>query len=436
MINKQIVVLGAGPAGAAVALGLKRLGYAVCVISEWRRFAALEGVSRRVLEGLRQAGLQQALASACAASPRQVRWNGETHAPNLEYLLDRPAFDAAIRQDLLAAGVELIEARVRELSSTAEGHRLQLDSTSGPLICHADFLVEARGRQAPLSGKGLRGQETLSLLNAWQEEPGPARSAVQSLADGWAWMARLSDGRCFWQLTLDVASADLPEKSRLAEFCAAQRAQSALVRELFGPAALQPAELHARSSTATLCLQTSGANWLRVGDAAMAVDPLSGNGIFQSLSSALQAPAVINTLLRKPERAGLARHFHQQRVEQLFLRFARIGRDFYAMEQQWAERPFWQSRRNWPDELPLHQPADYASLRVARAPVIKGELIDEAEVVITADQPLGIWHLHGIELAPIVRALQSAPLAEVLAPLALAQQRMVYGWLRAQGYRP
>ncbi|ETU80182.1 hypothetical protein Q095_00635 [Pseudomonas aeruginosa PS50] len=434
-MHKQIIVLGAGPAGAAVALGLKRLGYAVCVISEWRRFTALEGVSQRVLEGLRQAGLQQALASACAASPRQVRWNGETLAPNIEHLLDRPAFDAALRQDLLAAGVELLEARVRELSSTAAGHRLQLDGANGSQSCHADFLVEARGRPAPFSGKGLRGQETLSLLNHWQEQPGPARSAVESLADGWAWMARLGDGRCFWQLTLDVASADLPEKSRLAEFCAVQRAQSSLVRELFGAPALQPTALHARSSTATLCQQTCGDNWLRVGDAAMAVDPLSGNGIFQSLSSSLQAPAVINTLLQKPERAALARQFHQQRVEQLFLRFARIGRDFYAMEQQWATRPFWQGRRSWPDDLPMHQAADYASLRVARAPVINGDLIDEVEVVITADQPLGIWHLQGIALAPIVLALQSAPLSEVLAPLAEGQQRMVYGWLRNQGYR-
>ena len=61
---KSIVVLGAGPAGAAVALGLKRLGYSVSVVSEWRRFAALEGVSQRVLEALRGAGLNRALAVA------------------------------------------------------------------------------------------------------------------------------------------------------------------------------------------------------------------------------------------------------------------------------------------------------------------------------------------------------------------------------------
>jgi len=42
------------------------------------------------------------------------------------------------------------------------------------------------------------------------------------------------------------------------------------------------------------------------------VDPLSGNGIFQSLSSALVAPAVINTLLRQPDSADLARRFYQR----------------------------------------------------------------------------------------------------------------------------
>src|SRR5690606_28767317 len=115
----EIVVLGAGPAGAAVALGLKRLGYAVRVVSEWRRFAAVEGVSQRVLDGLRQAGLQRALACAAAPSPRRVLWNGDGQSINQECLLDRPRFDAAIREDLREAGIETLEARVLKVESTA-----------------------------------------------------------------------------------------------------------------------------------------------------------------------------------------------------------------------------------------------------------------------------------------------------------------------------
>ena len=431
MSEPRILVLGAGPAGAAVAVGLQRLGYAVRVVSDWRRFAALEGVSQRVLDGLRQAGLHRALACATLASPRRVQWSGEQQRLNQEFLIDRGAFDAALREDLREAGVELLAARVRAVESGVDGNRVQLESGE---TLHCEFLVEARGRQAPLAGRRQRGPETLSLLSQWQQAPGPAESAVQSLADGWAWMARLADGRCYWQITRDAAG--LPPRAQLPAWCAHRRAESALVRELFGVAALQPASLHARSSTAILFAESAGANWLRVGDAAMAVDPLSGNGIFQSLSSALQAPAVINTLLRHPERSALARRFHQQRVAQLFLRFARIGRDFYALERRWLGQPFWHARSRWPDVEPIHVPADATQVRVVSAPVLRGDSIEEAEVVITTDQPLGIWHLQGIELAPVVRALQAGTtLDHVLEPLPASQRAMLRGWLTAQGYQ-
>ncbi|NBA94981.1 NAD(P)/FAD-dependent oxidoreductase [Pseudomonas sp. R5(2019)] len=428
----QIVVLGAGPAGATVAIGLRRLGYRVVVVSEWRRFAALEGVSRRVLEGLQAAGLHRAMATAAAPIQRRVHWNGEQPAPNVEFLLDRPRFDQGLREDVRGAGVELIEGRVLNVSE-------QWVEIDGAEPVRADFIVEARGRQAPQNsrtGKARRGPETLSLLNRWQGVPGGPASAIESLPDGWAWMARHADGSCYWQLTVDVASAQLPEKNQLLEFCRQRRRQSALVHDLFGDTEETGLELHARSSTAILAQPVCGERWLRVGDAAMAVDPLSGNGIFQSLSSALQAPAVINTLLQKPERAALARQFHQQRVEQLFWRFARTGRDFYALEQQWGEQPFWQARSHWPDAQVAHAAPDFSALKVVKAPVLRDGWIDAAQVVITPDQPLGIWHLQGVELAPLVQRLKREPAQQVLAHLNLEQQRNVRSWLLSQGYRP
>jgi flavin-dependent dehydrogenase len=429
-----IVILGAGPAGAAVALGLQRLGYAVTLVSEWRRFAALEGVSLRVLEALRGAGLHQALSEAALPSQRQVNWNGQQHAQNVEFLLDRPTFDRGLREDLRLAGVELVEGRVLSVQSAASGHRIEID---GRQALAADFLVEARGRQAPALGKGLRGPETVSLLNRWQGAPGNTASAVESLVDGWAWMARRADGQCYWQWTVDVASAGLPGKAQLLDYCRQRRQDSAVARAFFGDGPEADLQLHARSSTAILSPQVCGDNAIRVGDAAMAVDPLSGNGIFQSLSSALQAPAVINTLLCKPERAALARRFHQQRVEQLFLRFARIGRDFYADEVRWSDQPFWQARRRWPDAEIAHAEPDFNALRIERAPVLCDGFVDEADVVITADQPLGIWHVQGVELAPLVRRLmRREPAEQVLAGLTVEQGRMVRSWLLAQGFKP
>ncbi|OMQ29654.1 NAD(P)/FAD-dependent oxidoreductase [Pseudomonas putida] len=429
----MIVILGAGPAGSAVALGLRRLGYAVTLVSEWRRFAALEGVSVRVLEAMRGAGLHQALADATLPSQRQVHWNGQQHAQNVEFLLDRPTFDRGLREDLRAAGVTLIEGRVLGVQSSSGGHQVQIE---GREVLTADFLVEARGRQAPALGKGLRGPETVSLLNRWQGTPGITASAVESLEDGWAWMARRDDGQCYWQWTVDVASVGLPGKAQLLEYCRQRRRASAVAQAFFAGEVEADLQLHARSSTAILSPQVCADKWIRVGDAAMAVDPLSGNGVFQSLSSALQASAVINTLLRKPERAALAQRFHQQRVEQLFLRFARIGRDFYADEQRWLEQPFWQARRQWPDAEVAHAEADFSALRIERAPVLRDGFVDEAEVVITADQPLGIWHVQGVELAPLVRRLRSEPAEKALGGLTVEQGRMVRSWLLGQGYKP
>ncbi|WP_372740964.1 NAD(P)/FAD-dependent oxidoreductase [Neptunomonas sp.] len=437
----SIVILGAGPAGGAVALGLKKLGYTnIRIVGEARLFCAMEGVSERVVDGLRGAGFSYALEQLPPASARFVTWNGVTSQANTERLIDRAAFDAAILMDLGMQGIHVIQGRAGKLVTTATGHKVTVDSSGKNIQLDADFLVEARGRAAPAAKlKRLRGAETVSILQYWDGEPGERQSAVQSFEEGWAWMAADEKGRRYLQLTFDVVASKLPEKARLAEFCieklkTLQQAQPYLAN------AASTGEMHARTSTPILCQEAVGDNWIRVGDAAMAVDPLSGNGIFQALSSSLQAPAVINTLLREPEKALLAQRFHQLRVTELFFRFARIGRDFYAMEEQWADQAFWKTRAQWPDNQPMHQQPDIRKLLVKTLPVVNQGLIEAVDVVTSPDQPLGVWHLNGVPLAPIVLAYQSSPdefavIQEQCIAMQLneLQQRQVLQWLMAQG---
>ncbi|MFT0212314.1 tryptophan 7-halogenase [Pseudomonas sp. F1_0610] len=422
---QHIVVLGAGPAGAVCALGLHKLGYLVTVVSSKRSFAALEGVSQRVLHAFQQAGLDLALATVNQSCARHVIWNGQESAQNHEFLLDRPVFDQAIIAQLKQAGIPVIEKSAVQVQAVSAGFSVQLKDGQA---LHADFLVEARGRQAPASGKGLRGPETISLLNRWQATQGEAKTAVTSLPDGWSWMAQLPDGRCYWQITLDVASANLPNKDQLLDYCNQRRKACILSQQFFAQSPRQGIDLHARSSTSTLSQIAVGDNWIRIGDAAMAVDPLSGNGAFQSLSSALQAPAVIHTLLSKPEHKKLAQSFHQSRIENLFMRFARLGRDFYAQEQQWQSNPFWQKRSTWPDNQPMHLVTRLEQLQIATRPVLQSNLIVAKEVVITPDQPLGIWHLEGIELAGFVQQIKRQGLAQALRNYEPQQQKILQHW--------
>jgi hypothetical protein len=238
------------------------------------------------------------------------------------------------------------------------------------------------------------------------------------------------------QLTVDPSAITLPPRAQLGAFVREQLAAvEAALPFLDSPAA----EVHAlaRTSGAVLAPEVCGDTWLRVGDAAMAADPLSGNGIFQSLSSALQAPMVVHTLLNHPADAPHAQRFHTERVQGLFQRFARIGRDFYAQEARWAGEPFWAVRRAWPDALPAHGAEGDAPPHIEQRPVVDRDRIRLAEVLVTTEQPLGIWHVDGVEVAPLWRAAQAAPGHEVeaLAPLLGGSQVRAQGalrWLRAQ----
>ena len=127
MSSKRIVVLGAGPAGVAVAIGLRRAGEDVVLVGEPRRFAAVEGVSARVLGALHKAGFTRA--SRCFALPTQrcVTWDGTQSRANRESLVDRQAFDRAALEDARAAGVRVASGRILSCVSAVSGYHVEID---------------------------------------------------------------------------------------------------------------------------------------------------------------------------------------------------------------------------------------------------------------------------------------------------------------------
>lgn len=426
-MKPTLLVTGAGPAGVTAAVGLHRLGFPVLLVSRPRRFAAIEGVSARVLQALEQQGFTHALAAVNPPGVRTVNWHAEQHAQNQEWLVDRRRFDAALWQDAKAAGVPVLEAGVLRVVAQGEGWQANLDNGQ---VLHADFWLEARGRSAPSGQGSARGPETISILNRWPVPPGTSATFIYSHALGWVWAARLANGWGYWQYTLGGQQGGMPSKQELPAFCRRQHQHCLALAHLFPKGVPHEFDLHVRAGTSILQMQVCGPNWLRVGDAAAAVDSLSGNGIFLALSSALQAPAVVNTLLNKPQHAALASAFHTQRIEHLFYRFARMGREFYSEETRFAATPFWQQRQQWPDTQESHSSAP-ATAELCKRSVIDGHYIVEREVVVTADQPLGVWHIDGVALAPLIRRrMQHEPWQQILAAYPAQTQARLATWLQ------
>jgi len=441
--NLQILVLGGGPAGAATAIGLSQLGYAVRLISSARTFAACEGISVRTLAGLRNAGCQQAAASVAPPSPRVASWNGSTNQHNVEQLVYRPDFDVALLSDMQDSGVDIVSGVVQSIDELEQGWRISVvEGNQRQTAFEGDFLVEARGRSAPLKAKNkVRGPETVSLLQRWQlpEVTQQARSMALSFRHGWAWLAQFGN-QLYTQITVAATDPRLPKKAGLKEFLLAELDSLPATRS-WVEGAVATADPMARSSTSILGGELVKQRYLRVGDAALAVDPLSGNGIFQALSSGLVAPAVINTLIHYPQRIPLAAEFYQQRCQQAFLRFARIGRDFYAQEQRWVDEPFWQERNRWPDLKSAHGDDDSSGIQVLERPVVMNNEILSKPVVVMPSQPLGVWQVAGIEIAPVFEWLRENPsgnIEQIRELLETSQQyeaqqiTALIGWMRDQ----
>jgi flavin-dependent dehydrogenase len=436
--HSEIAVLGAGPAGAAAALGLAALGYAVVVIApgarERRRH---ESFSARSVAALRGLGLDASLAAVGSPGERVVRWAGEERVLPGEALVERAAFDAGLLADLERRGVRILRSEVASVAEEGVGVRVTL--RSGETL-EARFAVEARGRAAPGNGARERGPETVCVLQHWRRgKTGPAaasRVAIASLGSGWCWLADDGGGEVSVQLALDAA--DAPTRDGLGDALARALRSDPWCDAWLGDAT-PPVEPTARAATAVISGACVSRATLRVGDAALAVDPLSGNGVFQALSSALVAPAVVNTLLQRPERAELARAFYAERTRDVFTRFARVSRDFYALGAAHHGGAFWRARAAWPDAKPAHTGASNApgQLTITRRPVVLDGWIEEREVVLTTERPLGVWQVAGVEVAPLVRGLSMAkearaPTGDALAAVPEPARAAVAAWLRAQ----
>lgn len=403
----DIAIAGGGPAGCAASIGLARLGYRVALINRPRRQQAFEGFSQRTLEGLKAAGCTRALTVIGAEVRRQTSWAGVAAEANTEFLVARDAFDAALIADASETGVAVIAGRVDKVSGDAGQWQLHgTDMRSQKLTVKATFFVEARGRAAPATGT-RRGPPTTALCRLWTvPNSAPAMTAVAPFRGGWAWFAASGDSQAILQLMVGSDRGRLPSRDLLTEHYMTLLQTIAECSDWLA-GAQATSRTFARGATPIAASPVLGGNWLRVGDAAFAIDPLSGHGVFVALGGALAAVPVINTLIRRPDDAAAAYRLYTERAEEEFLRCCRIGRDFYRQERRWPQSPFWRNRWDWPDDKPAHDAPFSAPPKIASLPVIEDGFICERAVIVTPDHPRGVWQVAGVPLVDLLRLIEA-----------------------------
>jgi flavin-dependent dehydrogenase len=422
----DVCIAGGGPAGSSMALRMARLGYRVCLI-ERRRFPRRhlgESLSPGVLPLLAALGIENAVESAALRRVESVavRWGAERFdRTDLEggFIADRAVFDSCLLNHARAAGAEILQPAtlVRRRLDGGEWH-LSVESEGRTQTFRAAFLVDARGRSGrAVAARCRSGPRTLALYAYWRNSPVRDEPRIESGAEEWYWGVPLPGDLYNTLIFLDGSSLGSRRARRPDSEFHERLSRSDLVRpgsaaELIGP-------VRAVDATAYLDTRPVTEKSIKIGDAALALDPLSSTGVQKAIQTALSGAIVANTLLRRPEKQDVALEFYRAGLSDAWSRHCGWNASHYAKVAETVPTTFWRRRAEHAQATePAIPPATHDATDLAGGglrlssltsfvdlPCIEGDFVTVKTAVSHPGQSSPVVFLSDQELAPLLKTV-------------------------------
>ena len=360
------VVIGGGPAGSAVARLLALWGHSVLVLaraSDPARGAAesIPPSTRKllatigVLDAIEAAGFLRATGNTVWWGAREGHieaFGGSGDAPG--YQVYRPELDRRLLARAADAGAEVIgDALVRSVRFESDAGAVveyQRDGQAAATVT-CRFVLDASGRTGVIARRGYRRHEpgflTQAFIGEWRRDGGwdlPDRShtLVETYAEGWAWSVPLSDTVRQVGVAVDGAATRERRGPSLDNTYRAEIGKTQQLNALTAGATL--VRVWACDASLYSSHAYTGPQFLLVGDAASAIDPLSSFGIKKALASAWVGAIAVHTSLRHLGRAAMALDFFANRERQVYA--AHLQRSWAFAREAHARHahPFWAER--------------------------------------------------------------------------------------------
>jgi flavin-dependent dehydrogenase len=351
-IAVDVCVVGAGPAGNTLAARLAQLGHAVCLVERagFPRSHLGESLSPGVLPLLEVTGARDAVERAGFPRVRSVRVDWDRGAeervdPRAQgMLVDRGAFDLLLLEHARALGVTVLQPAVlQEQRDDGTGWRLRAELRGRSLSIRARLLADAAGRGATLPGRRRpNGWRTVALYCYWRGARLPLEPRIEAAAEAWCWGVPLPDGSYNTLVFVDGRSLRGLGTAGLAGHFHTMLRRSGLMDGCDD--SVQPGPVHACDATPYLDAECVSDRSIKVGDAGLALDPLSSSGVQKAIQTALAGAVVVNTTLRRPASAGAARAYYKESLRAASERHRGWAAEHYASAARVRDARFWQDR--------------------------------------------------------------------------------------------
>ena len=443
----DVLVIGAGPAGAAAARLLAGWGHDVILIDRSGSGAArlAESIPPSADKILRTLGVLNAVRAA-----GHLPWRGntvwwadepariETFSGAAGYQVLRRDFDRTLLSQAIDAGARIEEGRVVEVrlaQFTDDLCSIAVDQAGVLAIFHARLVIDASGRAGVLARDGLRAldpaRRTIAVAGSWRcDDDWPiednSHTLVASYAGGWAWSVPVDATVRQFTVMVDPARSDLARGAASREVYLAEIEKVRPFSGILKGAQLIDAPWGA-DATEYAARQYSGPGFLLVGDAGSAINPLSSFGVKKALASAWLAAVAAHTALTNPAMAGEAFAFFDRRERAVAAGATRQAAMFAREAAARTGHPYWtvradaaEAEEGEPDAAALMRDpavlAAFADLRTRpaihltraadvriepRAAVRDREIVMEPHVVSPA-WPRGIRYLRGVDLVALL----------------------------------
>jgi len=379
-VTWDVVIVGAGTAGAATAITLAKLGQRVLLMDEQETFKASLGESmppasielvKHFLgdeEGWSFGFFRSAGNLSAWVSDQSDLADFFFSGTGRGLCIDRLAFDDALRSRAINAGVTL-KRGAAFLSCTRRTDEqlwtVVVKSKCGVEQIDARYIVDGSGRRTMVARSlGVQQLDTHDQLFAYaqwfvsHEVDDDRFTRVEAAPDGWWYTNRIPNppGSESKRLVMFYSDKDLPQAKMAASssgFVAAMD-DAPQIASLLNAKGYVPLGRIRGAPARSQCLQAwCGDSWLAVGDAVQAFDPLSSQGIDKALRSGSSAGHFISYALTdstpqtKLDESNpyIGQYSEQQR--QSWQKYVKKRDYFYAMQSRWRDRPFW-LRRNDP----------------------------------------------------------------------------------------
>lgn len=343
--HADVAVVGGGPAGAVTALLLARAGAAV-VMYEQSWYDALrlgETLPPSVNPLLRELGLwerfhalrsepsYQTASAWGAAEPAERSFVFSPHGHG--WHVDRARFD-----HMLAEAAEEAGARVRrgvQVRRVSRTDTILVVEASEPM--RVGRVVDATGRVARIArALGATRDQRDRLVCAARAfavgTPTACDTFIEAAPDGWWYASPLPEGRRMIAFFTDAHHAVRARLATADGWVAALARTDHVSRLAVG----RPHDkVHVVTCASHELRPSVGPDWIAVGDAALAVDPLSSGGVAFALRSAAAASHVL---------LGGDRCAYQDLVATEAREYRQIRTQIYGWEHRFADSDFWRAR--------------------------------------------------------------------------------------------